>query len=327
MLRTENHERHPRAGARIGGDATVTTKRVSPAILPPLKEALTLGFWYKPDLRAFLTSCLSNRGLVAHLDWTDYKRNVVAQLVDTLARDQHKYFEDLLTLILATADITDPAHLKRVDDGQRKYADAVEALKTLRDQVEPYRRLRDEEEQARRNREQGAARAEIARAVNQKLEDLRSEFFVIVTQSEQARGYALEKFLNALFALFDIDARAPFRIAGEQIDGAFSHEGTEFLLEAKWQGGLTGADALDTFAGKIGRKLDNTLGLFVSMNGFQPAAVELHSRGRSVMVLMDGADLNAVVEGRISLPELITRKRQHAARTGAVFLSVATILG
>src|SRR4051812_22600198 len=99
------------------------SKRVSPAILPPLKEALTLVFWFKPDLRGFLASCLESRELVAHLDWTNYKRNVVSQLVDTLADQQHKYFDDLLNLILATADITDPAHLKRVDDGQRKYED------------------------------------------------------------------------------------------------------------------------------------------------------------------------------------------------------------
>jgi hypothetical protein len=39
------------------------------------------------------------------------------------------------------------------------------------------------------------------------------------------------------------------------------------------------------------------------------------------MILMDGADLSAVVEGRISMPDLLRRKRQHAARTGEIFLS------
>jgi hypothetical protein len=40
-----------------------------------------------------------------------------------------------------------------------------------------------------------------------------------------------------------------------------------------------------------------------------------------------GADLNAVVDERISLPELLHRKHQHAARTGEVFISVYTLLG
>jgi hypothetical protein len=72
--------------------------------------------------------------------------------------------------------------------------------------------------------------------------------------------------------------------------------------------------------------LDNTLGLFLSMNGFQPNAVDLHSQGRPVMILMDGADLNAVLEDRIALPELLTRKRQHAARTGEILLGASAIL-
>jgi hypothetical protein len=232
-----------------------------------------------------------------------------------------------LNLILATADITDPAHLKRVDDGERKYADAVEALDTLRQQVEPYRQLRSEEQEADRRREADRAKAEIQQAMAEKLDQLKQLFFEIVAQEPQRRGYSLERFLNELFALFDIDAKAPFKIFGEQIDGAFTFEGNEFLLEAKWRQERSETADLDSFAGKIGRKLDNTLGLFLSMNGFQDSAVELHSQGRAVMILMDGADLSAVVEGRIELPELISRKRQHAARTGDIYLKAYEIIG
>jgi hypothetical protein len=45
------------------------------------------------------------------------------------------------------------------------------------------------------------------------------------------------------------------------------------------------------------------------------------------MFLMDGADLSAVIEGRISLPDLPHRKSQHAAQTGAVFVGACTLLG
>ncbi|MFB4309634.1 restriction endonuclease [Actinomadura sp. GTD37] len=303
----------------------MSTKRVSPAILHPLKEALTLAYWYKSDLRAFLTSCLGRGELVAQLDWTNYKRPIVAQLVDSLAANQHRYFDELLTLILATADITDPRHLKRLDDGESKYRNAVEALDTLRSQVEPYRRLRSEEQEAERRREATRIEAEMQRAMSEKLEELKKLFHEIVAMPPQPRGYALEKFLNGLFALYDIDAKAPFRIVGEQIDGAFTFEG-EFLLEAKWKDERTPVADLDSFGGKVSRKLDNTLGLFISMNGFQDSAIEVHSRGRPTMILMDGADLNAVMDGRIELPELLRRKRQHAARTGEVFIGAYRLL-
>jgi hypothetical protein len=304
----------------------VATRRINPAALHALKEALVLAFWYKNDLRAFLTACLGRGELVAHLDWTDYKRAIVAQLVDSLAADQHRHFDDLLTLLLATADMTDPGHLKRIEDGDRKYADAVAALKTLRDLVEPYRRLRSEEEEASRRREADRLHAEMQRAIKEKLAELRTSFYQIVAMPAQPRGYALEKFLNGLFALFDIDAKSPFRITGEQIDGAFTFEG-EFLIEAKWQDAKTPVADLDSFAGKVGRKLDNTLGLFLSMNGFQDSAIEVHSGARPVMFLMDGSDLSAVIEGRISLPDLLRRKRQHAAQTGEVFISAYALLG
>jgi hypothetical protein len=303
----------------------MTTRRINPAVLHPLKEALVLAFWFKNDLRAFLTSCLGRGDLVAHLDWTDYKRSIVGQLVDSLAADQHRHFDDLLSLLLATAEITDPSHLKRLEGGDKKYADAVEALDTLRKHVEPYRRLRDEVEEANRRREADRIKAEMERAMAEKLAELKQAFYEIVAMPAQARGYALEKFLNGLFALFDIDARAPFRITGEQIDGAFTFEG-EFLVEAKWQDAQTPLADLDSFAGKVGRKLDNTLGLFLSMNGYQPSAIETHSRARPSMILMDGADLSAVIEGRIELPDLLRRKRQHASRTGDVFIGAYQLL-
>ena len=214
------------------------TRRINPAALYALKEALVLAFWYKRDLRGFLTSCLGRGELVAHLDWTDYKRSIVAQLVGSLAADQHRHFDELLNLTLATADMSDPSHLKRIEDGDRKYADAVAALKTLRDLVEPYRKLRTEEEEANHRREADRVEAQMQQAMTEKLAELRKSFYEIVALPAQARGYALEKFLNGLFALFDIDAKAPFRISGEQIDGAFTFEG-EFLLEAKWQDAKT----------------------------------------------------------------------------------------
>jgi hypothetical protein len=81
-------------------------------------------------------------------------------------------------------------------------------------------------------------------------------------------GYRLEKLLRTLFELCDPDPRASFKIVGEQIDGAFTFEGTDYLFEGKWQQELVSAADLDILAGKVSRKLDNTLGLFLSVNGF-----------------------------------------------------------
>lgn len=44
------------------------------------------------------------------------------------------------------------------------------------------------------------------------------------------------------------------------------------------------------------------------------------------MLLMDGADLMAVLEGRIDFVTLLIRKRRHAAQTGNVYLRINEIL-
>lgn len=284
---------------------------IRPSVLPVLKDALSQAFWFKRDLRIHLRTCLPENQLIAQLDWAYYKRNVVGQLVDTMAIRQDLYLDDLLSLILSTAEITDPAWLKSVDDGLAKYAQGVSALKSLRDQVEPYRRLRDQADEADRRRAQERNRAEFQRAVAGKVDELRADFYSIAGVSEQKRGYALEKFLNQLFAVFDIDAKAPFKLVGQQIDGAFTLDGT-VLVEVKWQPSRTPTADLMIFAGKVRGKLDDTLGLFLSMSGFEETAVSQGADGRTVMMLMDGADLSAVLENRIELPQLLKPKRQHA---------------
>ncbi|MGW8812582.1 hypothetical protein [Gordonia terrae] len=303
------------------------TKRVGSAVLPALKEALLKAFWYKNDLRPFLESCISHRDVVARQDWNAYKVAIISSIVDELASDQHKYFDDLLNLLIETSDLGDPIRLKKHEDGAKKYEEAVAALAALRPQVAPYKQLRSEADATAQRREAERKRNDAQQAFSAELEDLNRRFSAMHAEPPQQRGYALERLLKDLFELFDLDTKGSFRIVGEQIDCAFTHDSTEYVMEAKWQRELASSSDLHGFSGKIGSKLDNTLGLFVSMSGFQPTAIAAYSHRRSVMILMTGADLAAVLEGRFDLGELLTRKRQHAARTGEVLADVALLMG
>ena len=142
----------------------------------------------------------------------------------------------------------------------------------------------------------------------------------------QQRGFELERFMLDLFELFDLDPKAAFRNVGEQIDGAFALEGTDYLFEAKWQEDPVAVQELDAFSAKVKRKLENTLGLFLSMNGFSKDAIEAHSRGTPNTVLMDGADLHSVLEQRIDFVALLMRKKRHAAQTGRIFFPIHEVL-
>ena len=223
--------------------------------------------------------------------------------------------------------VSDFSHLKKLEDGAKKAADAEAAVKALRVQLKGYQDIEEEQKQAEERRKQAHERLMKVNAVQQDLESLKKEFFDLVSSDNpQQRGFSLERILKGLFTLFDLDPKASFRITGEQIDGAFSFEGTDYLLEAKWQQDLVAARDLDGMAGKLSRKLENTLGLFLSINGFSEDAVKAHSSGRRLVILMDGSDLMAVLEGRIDLVQLLLRKRRKAAETGNIYLRIHEVL-
>ena len=160
------------------------------------------------------------------------------------------------------------------------------------------------------------------------LEELKKEFYKLSSSKDfQARGYALEKFLNQLFGLYDLDPKGSFKVEGEQIDGAFTFNNEEYLLEAKWKTELTNLADLDSFSGKLRRRLENTLGLFISINGFSTESINKFACDRKLMLLMDGNDLIAVLDERITLPELLKRKKRAAAQTGNIYFRYQDMIG
>ena len=71
-------------------DEETVTQRLSPGAVVALKDALQRAYWYKSDLRSFLQNCLSDRSLIAALNWSNYKWQIVADLVDQLCADQDR---------------------------------------------------------------------------------------------------------------------------------------------------------------------------------------------------------------------------------------------
>lgn len=304
----------------------MTRKHLSPAAIVALKEALCSIYWYKSDLRSFLSNCTVNAAHISTLNWDNYKRQVVADLVDALTRDQEKHLGVLTKLCYEVVSIRNFSHLEQLDGGVQKAQNAKRFVEQLRQLVEPHQDRLKDDETAERHRKECAEKLQRNSAVREKLRELYANFGAIATgSSPQARGFDLERLMHDIFELFDLDPKASFKNTGEQIDGAFALEGTDYLFEAKWQQEPVGVQDMDAFAAKVRRKLDNTLGVFLSMNGFSQDGVTTHSVERPSVVLMDGADLTAVLEERIDFVSLLLRKKRHAAQTGNIFFRVREI--
>lgn len=296
-------------------------KRMSPAAIVALKEALCAVYWYKADLRSFLQQCLSNPAILSRLNWDNYKRQIVSDLVDFLTANQDDHLGDLTRLCYEVCHITSFHHLEQLDGGAQKAERARNAVGQLKRLLETHQQAKKEQQDLAERQKRAAEKLKANAAVREKLEDIKDRYMSLVMSKDvQNRGFELEKVMYDLFELFDLDPRAAFRNTGEQIDGAFSLEGTDYLFEAKWHQEPVGASALDAFAAKVKRKLENTLGVFLSINGFTTDGVAAHSSSRAVIILMDGADLMAVLEERMDFVTLLLRKKRHAAQTGNIYL-------
>jgi Restriction endonuclease len=154
-----------------------------------------------------------------------------------------------------------------------------------------------------------------------KLLALRNDLIGFAQLAPQARGYAFETLLRELFNVFGLQAREPFRLKGEQIDGSFVLQGETYLIEAKWQAAQTGVADLHTFHGKLEQKAAWTRGLFVSNSGFTEDGLAAFGRGKRV-ICMDGLDLFDTLSRELPLNHVLETKVRRAAETGLPFARV-----
>lgn len=154
-----------------------------------------------------------------------------------------------------------------------------------------------------------------------RLIQLRAELLALRQLLPQSRGYAFEKLLHDIFNAYCLEAREPFRLQGEQIDGSFQLSNETYLLEAKWQVDKIGAADLHTFHGKLEQKAAWTRGLFVSNSGFTEEGLVAFGRGKRV-ICMDGLDLYDTMHREIPLTDVLNRKVRNAAETGLPFARV-----
>lgn len=301
-------------------------KIIAPTVILALEKALSLIYWYKGDLKRYLNVYIQPE-ILSVIDWSDTKKNIVARVVNMLVKNESKTQDVLLVLIRDVSNITNFTHLEMLEDGNRKAKDARDSVEDLKKITNAYFKNKEEDDSYKERALKAMEENNKTNRKKQFLYSLKESFLRNMTQqNNQKRGYYFEKFLYDLFNLFDMDAKSSFKIIGEQIDGAFTFENDEYLLEAKWQDKPSGVEDLFAFRGKVEGKLDNTLGFFVSMAGFSKDAIVDFLQGKKVVMLMDSYDIMAVLDERISLDDLLKRKKKEAAHSGNIYLNANDIL-
>lgn len=303
-------------------------KKFSPAAITALKEALINIYWKKQDLKNFLKLSIENDAILTTINWDFNKKfESVNELVDRMIARKGIYYDDLIKLIYEVSNFEDFSHLRIWDDAELKISKAKDSVQRLRQFAQGYFNVEQERKETEERRKKTQDHLGILKRNQDQIESLKQEFLLLAMErNHQKRGILLETFLNKLFTLFDLNPKKSFVLKGEQIDGAFTFENSDYLLEAKWQKDPIETGDLKKFAGTLNDKLKNTLGLFISIDGFSKNALDFSGENARSIILMDGMDLNSVLDQRIDLHHLLFRKRRYASETGIIYLSASRIM-
>ncbi len=293
-------------------------------IMDCMKECILSIFWAKKDIIEFFenTGC-TDRELLPKNVYDGMSRNIIVDeifkklelrvdkgigqfrcMVKVLTEWNYfnsYYFEDIKKLDKNTAQ-KNIAHLKQMQE-MRDY------------KIKQERQKRDERERKSQ---------EIKTTIN----DLNNIFLNLFNGKDetnkpinlQQRGYLFEDFLRRLCLFEKIKVTEPFKITGEQIDGAIKYDGEHYIIEAKWNDKLSASNDLYQFAQKVEGKMYGR-GIFISVNGFSADSVKALQMGKALRtVLIDGGDIFLATEGLYTFTEILDKKIKAAQTMGRIYV-------
>jgi len=167
--------------------------------------------------------------------------------------------------------------------------------------------------------------------------DLRRQSDLLLGQFDEAsvngephrRGYLLQDLLNRTFDLHGIPVARSFQrnSGGEQIDGAFEMEGWHYIVECRWRSKLADIRELDGLYGQVARSGRQTMGLFLSINGWSENVVPLMKQNPDKsIILMQGYELRTVLAQACDLRRLLKAKVTALNLEAEPYLSISQLL-
>jgi hypothetical protein len=242
------------------------------------------------------------------------KRKMAPLILDAV--DRRSDAEDIIHAIIEIAADWNSYHLAQDEFAARATVQkAREVLGKIESEKAREAKLREIEERARREREE----IEFRKQRNLLLMMFDS---LVTSEGPQQRGYLLQDLLNRTFTLYGIPVVRSFtrNEGAEQIDGAFKLEGWHYLVECRWRKKLADIRELDGLSGQVDRSGKQTMGFFLSINGWSENVPRLLKQNpEKSIILMDGYDLRSVLNGIIDLRELVLAKIEKLNLEGEAF--------
>ncbi len=152
---------------------------------------------------------------------------------------------------------------------------------------------------------------------------MRKELIDLTLMAESERNYALELFLNKLFANSDLRQIAPFRLQQTEVTGKFKFGKEAAALHALWQ-----ADCDRNKIREILESAQEELCIIICLPSFDEDTREFFAKNSiSNLLGIDLRDIFLVLDGGANLEQMIGLKLQAAAKGKSFVLTQELLYG
>lgn len=171
----------------------------------------------------------------------------------------------------------------------------------------------------------------LAPAVDEPRNQLLTRYDAMAASDDpHGRGFLLQDLLRDTFRFFGIRVLKSFtrNSGGEQIDGAFEHNGMYCIVECRWRAQLADIRQVDGLMGQVRRSGFQTIGLYFSINGWSVNVVPLLKQNpEKRILLMNGDDFRRVLTGEIAdFGAFLKAKFSHLSFHAEPYYSAADFL-
>lgn len=151
---------------------------------------------------------------------------------------------------------------------------------------------------------------------------LAEQLISIASLPPQQRGMQFEQAMMKLFAIEGLTFERGYRRGqGEQVDGALEVDGWYYLVECRWRDRPARWQEVTALQAQVRQSSRQTMGLFVSMNGWSALAVSnLQRDSQQGVLLWNREDVRAVITGSTRFADLLRAKARHLALRGDPYL-------
>jgi hypothetical protein len=295
--------------------------RLTPNYIELVYDACLKSFWRKKPLSRFLRNSGVADKFLATWEPDETKRDFLDRLFLELPKSDSGR-ASLVRIAHSLIYQKSFPDLENWEDSAVKIKAAHDAVGRLRIHHNEQEQEIQTEEERRRAREAFQKQQDEVTRSRMSLQKLNDRLTELSTRlGDQQAGYDFQAWFFDLLDFSEIPNRKPYIHDGRQIDGSLTLSGTTYLVELKFTASRTDPVAIGDFQKKVTDKADNTMGVFVSISGYTDVARKAASSARTPILLLDHGHLYLILNGSMSVSDVVERVRRHASQTGEAYLA------